>query len=109
METQALLDFEWRDLLNEEGRMTQIDSYTFLLPDGMTPQDCKDFLDGLGWENDVAEDPGHPRLCFRWNLSLNDFYYSPEGLSRDDVVAMLEAKGFARIDNYQDHLESLDN
>ena len=107
MASEALLDFEWRDIVNEEGQVARMDEYTFRLPNEMTQQTCKDYLDSPGWENDVAEDPGHPRLRFRWGLSLADFYYVPEDLSRDDVVAMLEEKGFVRIDNFQDQDEPL--
>lgn len=107
MAQNAILDFEWRDIRDEKGQLIGMDEYTFRLPDGMTPQGCKDFLDGLGWENDIAIDPGHPRLNFRMGVDVGDFYYVPEELSRDEVVAMLEAKGFVRVDNHQDHLDTL--
>ena len=36
-------------------------------------------------------------------------FTAPDGLSRDDIAEALLELGFLRIDNYQDHLEPLDN
>ena len=31
----------------------------------------------------------------------------PEDMTREDIAAMLQDKGFKRVDNYQDHLDAL--
>ena len=90
-----------------------VKSYTFKPPEGMNYDGVVEYLNsyvGKLWVDDKDQSPGDDRQVYAvLGLAFSDSYIPIENQDRDNIVSVLERDGFARTDNYQDHLEPLDN